>query len=344
MWFYNGVPYMCEPEDIVTKIRQQCLLNGNDILRDMKVTTNAIMFTCPWHKNGQEKKASCGLITKQKSNDSIPVGKVHCFTCHKVTSLEEFISNCFGIYDGGIYGAKWLAANFTQIEVNNRPSIDLSNTLSRDNTTNNVITQYVSEEELDSYRYIHPYMYQRKLTDDLIEKFDIGYDRNFILSAGTPPMECITFPVRDINGNCLFVGRRAIYTKLFHYPDSSIKPIYGLYELSQFAPKDLTTIYITESMLNAITIWRYGKYAIALNGTGSTHQIEELKKLKYRKIILALDPDEAGILGSKKIYEALKETKIITRLKIPQGKDINDLSEEEFNNLQEFFMNENINF
>ena len=80
-----------------------------------------------------------------------------------------------------------------------------------------------------------------------------------------------------------------------------------------------------------------------MNGTGSTTQLEELKKLKYRKIILALDPDDAGIKGCQKIYNALKDSKIVVRVKIPIGKDINDLSEEEFNNLQEYFMNETLN-
>lgn len=36
-------------------------------------------------------------------------------------------------------------------------------------------------KELDRYRYIHPYMYKRGMTDDLIEKFDVGYDPAFKL-------------------------------------------------------------------------------------------------------------------------------------------------------------------
>ena len=96
-------------------------------------------------------------------------------------------------------------------------------------------------------------------------------------------------------------------------------------------------------MLNCITVWGYGKYAVALNGTGSSSQLQELKNLPYRKIILALDPDEAGIKGCHKIYKALKDSKLITRVQVPKGKDINDLSEEEFKNLNEYFMNDKLN-
>ena len=86
------------------------------------------------------------------------------------------------------------------------------------------------------------------------------------------------------------------------------------------------------------------KYALALNGTGSQSQLEELSKLKYRKYILALDPDDGGIKGCRRIYNALKGIKILTRVKIPKDKDINDLTKDEIENLQEFYMNDEVNF
>lgn len=347
MFMYNNIPYLCEPEDIINKVKEDCLSRNIDILRDIKPTTNAIMFTCPFHKHGQENKPSCGLITRQKSKDSLKVGMVHCFQCSYLATLEEFISNCLGIYDGGIYGAKWLSSNFLQIAIGNRPQIDLSKSLSRaDSSKLNNKIEYISEEELDSYRYIHPYMYKRRMTDKTIEIFDIGYDPSFNLNPNNPnsiPFECITFPVRDENGNCLFVARRAINSKVFHYPDSAIKPVYGLYELKHYAPPDVNELYICESMINCITVWGYGKYAVALNGTGSSNQLKELSKLRYRKIILALDPDDAGIKGCHKIFKALGNSKIVTRLIIPFGKDVNDLSYDEFINLKQIFMNDKVN-
>lgn len=343
MWFYKGVPYMCEPEDILYKLREQCNMSGFEFLRDIKPTTGAIMFTCPWHKGGQERRPSCGLITRQKDSDSMPVGTVHCFMCGTVSTLEELISNCFKIYDGGIYGARWLASNFTQVDINNRDKIDLSTILSR-SQNKKLNNTYVTEAELASYRFIHPYMYQRHITDDVIYKFDIGYDSTFRLNPNCAPIECITFPVRDINGNCLFVARRAINSKIFNYPDEAKKPLYGLYELNKYAPKDLNAVYICESMLDALNLWGCGKYALALNGTGSQSQLEELSKLKYRKYILALDPDEGGIKGCKRIYNALSGIKMLTRVKIPENKDINDLTQDEINELQEFYMNDHIDF
>lgn len=150
--------------------------------------------------------------------------------------------------------------------------------------------------------------------------------------------EAITFPVRDKEGNCLFIARRSVNIKWFNYPQNIEKPIYGIYELGKYAPKDLDEIVVCESMINCITVWVYGKFAVALNGTGSINQLEELLKLPYRKIVLALDPDNAGEKGVKRIFNKLKNYKIVTKLIIPKGKDINDLSKEEFYNLKEIFI------
>lgn len=109
------------------------------------------------------------------------------------------------------------------------------------------------------------------------------------------------------------------------------KPIYGLDYVTD------SEIIVCESIINALTCWVYGKQAVALFGTGSSKQIETLKNIPPRKIILALDGDEAGRKGTEKIKKALTN-KIVTTLKVPDGKDINDLTREEFYKLEESFL------
>ena len=230
------------------------------------------------------------------------------------------ISRCFGINDLGQYGLNWLKNNFLGEIINSRKfGIDLAR-----GNDQQVLTEFVSDKELNSYRFYHEYMFKRKLTEEVIEKFDIGYDKN---------TNCITFPVKDENGNCLFVARRSVISKFFNYPNNVEKPVYGLYEL----PKDCDEVIICESMINALTCYVYGKPAVALNGTGTDYQINQLKKSNIRKFILALDPDVAGRKGAANLRKHLAPYKIITEYKIPEGKDINDLTEEEFKNLKEIF-------
>lgn len=308
--------------DILNSFKVYISANGIRYLKEIKNGQDNIQVTCPYHKEGNEKKASAGISTKD--------GVFHCFTCGKVRTFTQVLSYCLGSSDNGETGKQWLINNLESNEMQTRL---LDNNLSREEKS----SQFISEEELDKYRYYHPYMYKRKLTNQIIEKFDIGYDKNFVIEkkdnqgniSRYPVGECITFPVRDRQGRCLFVARRAINQKVFHYPSGAEKPLYGIYELD----KNCKSLIICESMLNALTCYVYGKSAIALNGTGSSSQIEEISKLNVRVIYLGLDNDEAGDKGCYRIFEALKNRFLFYRLICPPNKDINDLTFEEFDNV-----------
>lgn len=326
--YINDVLFNAELTDIISELQNQLRLNNIDLLKSTKDGPDNIQVSCPYHNNGQENRPSAGI---RKSD-----GVIHCFACGETHTLPEMISHCFGQYDDyvGSYGWQWLLKNFLTVSVDERPDIDLD--IDR-NKTVKITQDYVSEDILDTYRYTHPYMYKRRLTDPIIDLFDIGYDKG---------SKCITFPVRDIAGNCLFVARRSVEKKFFNYPQGVEKPVYGLYELYKYARKEFNCIdthimydfpkevIICESMLNCTTCWVYGKFAVALNGTGTPYQYKQLLELPVRKFILALDPDDAGKRGREKLKKALKG-KLVTEYVIPVGKDVNDLTKEEFDNLQE---------
>lgn len=288
-----------------------------------------IQTNCPFHKNGQERKPSFGV-----NGD---IDKCHCFSCSWSGTIEEMISELYGYQDEGKFGKRWLIKRFNTVEIETRPNImegfhvrNNSNAFNNPCRSDNVfsVDKMVTEEELDKYRYIHPYMYERKMDDRVIDIFDIGYDKE---------TECLTFPIRDKNGNCLFIARRSVKTKFFSYPQGVEKPLYGLYELYQLDefPKE---IYICESMIDAITIWCYDKYAVALNGLGNDLSITQLNNLPNRTFILATDKDDAGRKARIKLKNKLSN-KIIKELdysSYPEGaKDINDMSRTEFYNLKE---------
>lgn len=337
----NGILFNSDLNDILTELKNQLVINQIPLLDKIKDSGDDIMVCCPYHKNGQERKPSAGI----RKTD----GLFHCFTCGETHSLQEVISHCFGNEEiGGMWGWNWLLKNFVSVNVEERKDVVLDyNRNSNMPTSRPGIVNYITEEELDSYRYTHPYMYQRKLTDDIIELFDIGYDKN---------TDCITFPVRDVEGNALFVARRSVKTKFFNYPQGVEKPVYGLYEYYRayrsvhdyiygggrcngktYALHRLTEIIICESMLDALTCWVYGRYAVALNGLGNELQFKQLRELPCRKLILATDNDEAGMRARSRIKRNVKN-KIVTEYLLPEGKkDINELSLEEFNNLEEVF-------
>ena len=318
---------------VLSELQSQLAINNIQLLQKMKDSGNDIMIQCPYHGNGQERKPSAGI---RKSD-----GQFHCFACGETHSLPEVISYCFGKDDMfGQWGMKWLLKNFSAVSIEERDDIEID--MERNNITNknNLLpnkkdilatdnsdkSKWVSEEELDSYRYYHWYWKERGIVDNsIIELFDLGYDKK---------TDCITFPVRDIKGNCLFVARRSVKTKWFNYPKDVEKPLYGLYELKlrkwsyvidsrkEHIPTDL---YITESMIDCILLWQAGHYAVALNGTGSDLQYKQLKDLPYRHLVLATDNDKAGMQAKEKIRKNVPN-KLMSEIMFPSNiKDVGDL-------------------
>ena len=282
--------------------------DNKDLFHDMRDVGTNTMVTCPFHKEGKERKPSLGVSNEPDD------GKiwVHCFTCGYKGTIDTMISNILGYKDDGYEGYNWLIQNFDlsynrnlNLRVGNRDAIEKPE------------QTYVSEELLKQYRYYHPYMYQRGLTNEIIERYDIGYD------AVT---NCITFPVRDIDGKCLFLARRSVIGKMFMLPPDKNKPLYGVYELDYNKPD----IYICESFFNALTLAKWGYNAITLMGTGSAYQYGLINQLPFRTMYLCLDGDTAGRLGAMRLCNNISSNKIVYEYLMPDGKDVNDLTLDEF--------------
>jgi len=314
----NDVVFNAELLDILNELQRELNINNIPLLRKIKDVGDDVMVSCPYHNGGQEKRPSAGI---RKSD-----GVFHCFACGETHSLQEVISYCLGYDDVlGKEGWKWLLKNFAITQVSSRDDIvidyDRKNAVKSDFKRS---IAYINDDILDKYRYYHSYMRKRKLTDEVIELFDIGYD---------VVTDCITFPIRDITGNCLGIARRSTHGKFFNYPKGFEKPLYGLYELSLQNPYPQEVI-VCESMLDALSFWTVHKYAVALNGLGNDVQMKQLEKLPCRMLILCTDMDEAGLSARDKIRKQIR-TKIIAEYYLPAGrKDANDCTAEELINLE----------
>lgn len=288
-------------EQIINDLKVE-LLTRRDVeyFRTIKSINDDLMVTCPFHKHGQESKPSAG-INKE-------TGMFHCFTCGEAMPIEVLVSRLlYGSYDKK-QGIEWLKARYLDTEFYVRPGLPMPG------RKKYIPPEYITESELDSYRWVHPYMYKRHLTDEIIDKFDIGYDKE---------TQCLTFPVWDVAGNCVFVARRSVNTKYFNYPSGANKPVY----LLNFC-KNEKCVFVCESFLNATNLWSWGYKAVALIGTGSDYQYNILNKTGIRKYILCLDPDNAGRRGEQRFIDNINAN--IEIVHMPEGKDVNDLTKEQF--------------
>ena len=308
-------------------------------IRPVKPSGNWYQICCPIHNNGRERKPSCGVLLhdEYRNGELRKQGSFHCFSCHYSKNMPDAITDIFAMHGLTVSGDDWMVQNVPGYKVDNSK---IQNLVPQDMMTDifdsyaadslrmrfKAKPTYVSESELASYRMTVPYMYQRRLTDEIIEKYDVGYDANHIPPGRSKPLPCITFPVRDINGNTLFFCRRSIEGKYFNYPKGVEKPVYGLYEL----PKDCKSVIICESIFNCLTAVAYGFNAVALMGTGNQLQIRQLRQLGVREYIICLDNDDAGNSGAEKLKKALSDTAFTWKITVPEGRDVNQLEKEEF--------------
>lgn len=306
-----------DTQSVLDMLKFDLAQHGVNRFHQFRHNGDNIQTSCPFHKNGQERKPSFGVNGE--------IDKCHCFSCSWSGTIEEMISELYGYQDEGKFGKRWLIKRFNTVEIETRPNImegfNARNNRLNDRNINrmdNLNNTYISYEELDKYRYIHPYLYSRGLTDEIIERFDIGYDK---------ARNEITFPVADLHGTVRFIASRSVKNKFFRLPKGEDKPIYQGY---RFVTGKYRTAYITESFLNCLTCWKYNKPAMALIGTGNRRQYEILNKLPVREYILAFDPDEAGRKATERFRKNV-HGKIIKELVYPDNRDINDLQEEFLN-------------
>lgn len=320
-----GTPIIAEVEEIVDLARTEIRTQNIDLLKDMKPTHNNIMVTCIAHGDGTERKPSLGISTAdvQRNGKTYKAGTCNCFTCGYTVDLPEFISNLFGHNDKGMFGYKWITQNFVNLSLEKRKPIQLN--MSREiDDLDLIFDETILEEELEKYRFTHPYMYDRKLTDKVIEYFDIGYDKE---------KDALTFPIFDKYGDVKLIQRRSVQGKQFINDEGANKGnyIFGLYQVYKNISW-IKELYICESPIDALTCWTYRVPAVAIMGSRITEtQVKLLRELPIRKFISALDNDKAGQEGTEKMKKHLADLKVIYRLKFPTDvKDINAMSEEQF--------------
>lgn len=231
---------------------------------------------------------------------------------------------------------------------------------------------YFQEKIVNCKRYIK----KRDLNEDIIKTFRIGYaDGNLtrylkkkgysqeeIIGAGLGKFndegkmtdvffKRLVFPIMTSKGVVVgFGGRKiddlspapkylnSIETETFFKRNH----LYGVNDINKF-----TTVYLVEGYMDVVSLHKAGvKNAVAALGTavGKNHALL-LKGLGTKRVVIALDSDEAGQKAIKRSIPILKEYFEIEVLNLPSGyKDadefLKDHTAEEFYNLKTLTANE----
>lgn len=300
------------PVETILRTAQSELRNGK--LKDIDTRDKGnILITCPCHKDGMENRPSCRVSTSTETD--LEPGTAYCFTCGYKAHIRQLIGDLFD--EDKEFGEEWLNDHFGDTFLEKEvllPPIDLNPVVKP-----SVVT--LPESELLQYDFYHPYMWKRKLSKEVVDEFRVGYDKI---------RDAITFPVYDQYKRLVMVTARSVTTKRFWIPPEIQKPVYLLYDILQKRPN---VVFVAESQINTLTLRTWGYPSIGLFGTGSRTQLETLKKSGIRNFILCFDGDYGGRKGAERFKQALGKDVFITDICMPYGKDINDLTKEEFDAL-----------
>lgn len=295
--------------EILKKLKSE-LTNGKLKYIDRK-ENGWIRISCPFHSSGLEKNASAGIYNG--NNPKIEKGTIHCFTCGAYYPLYKVVAECLEKSEN--YAKRWLLDNFEHQVVEETTNLEPI-------VLNKKQSTYLDESILDSMQSWHPYMAKRKLNQDICNKFKIKYE---------PETECIVFPVWDDKNNLVMLTKRSVNSKMFYIDKEKEKPIYLLNYIKE---NNIKEVIVCESQINTLTLLGWGYDSIATLGAEiSPYQFNLLNKSGIEHYYLAFDADSGGYKGIKRFYKYIRKDVFIDVIELPKGKDVNDLTEEEFNKL-----------
>jgi len=312
---------------VLLDVQEEARKQGLYLFRDLKPGYPSCYVTCPFHGDGQERKPSLGICVVEHINEAkvvIQEGQGHCFACGWAGSLVELVAACLGWETRPRRAWEWLTSRYGGGgEKSQRIFPALPERVSKASTHT-----YLPEETLRAYDFTHSYMYARGLTDTIIDAFRVGYD---------PETNALTFPVRDMWGRLVSVQRRSVDGKVFHNASGHQKSqyLYAADQVFRHSPR-VRVLFLTESILDALTAWKYGQPAVSLMGSSASKaQLRVLYNLHVPIVVLALDNDSAGRRGAARILKDFQRDQIFYAFQYPTGvKDINEMSEDQFRQLQ----------
>ena len=318
-------------------------------------------------KSGANYKGLCPFHNEKTPSFMVSPARntCHCFGCGKGGNPISFIME----HEQMTYpeALRWLANKY-HIEIQERELTDEEKREQSERESMFIVNEYAMEY-FEDMLHNHPdgvaigkqYFRQRGIRDDIIRKFQLGYDpadrfafaraamkkgykAEFIEKVGICYKNDrgdlidryagrVIFPWIGISGKVVgFGGRKldaatkGVQQKYVNSPDSEIyhkdRELYGLYQAKRAIAKE-DCVYMVEGYTDVIAMHQAGiENVVANSGTAlSNHQISILHRFTSN-IILLYDGDEAGIHAALRGTDMLlAEGMNLKVLLLPNGED-----------------------
>ncbi len=296
---------------------------------------------CPFHS---EKTPSFSV-----SQDR---GFYYCFGCQAKGDIFDFVMQSQGV---DFFEAMQYLGQRAGIEVVASIPTDKK---SKDLYEVNAVALEFFKSQLVSHPFAHEYLFSRKLTEDSIDAFDLGYAQDswdaFLKLALTKGLNAhdllaaglirendsgrqydyfrnrIIFPIKDYMGRVVGFSGRVLDNSLPKYLNTAETDIfkkaellYGL-DIAKTEIRSSGECLVVEGYMDVIALHQTGfaNAVAALGATLTLEQATQLSRLDVQKLYLAFDADEAGqraILGG--LEQSVGRQFLVQAIRVPFGKD-----------------------
>lgn len=182
--------------------------------------------------------------------------------------------------------------------------------------------EVVPVEVLEQFAFTHAYLSQRRGIEERYQRaLRIGYDRE---------KKAVSIPIFDKYGRLVNIKFRSVTSKVFwYYGKNPVRE--HLYLLDLVMKKQSKRVFLVESEIDAITLFKNGFPAIAVMGSSMTkHQKQLILDSGIETLVLATDNDRAGERLARSIHKELGGLLVVEQMSFPeQYKDVNDMPTDE---------------
>ncbi len=338
--------------DAVQEIKAK--LSIEDVVRQyvqLKKAGRSLKGLCPFHAE----KSPSFVVSPER-------GIAYCFGCHKGGDIFAFIQEIESV---DFVDALKLLAERTGIELQQH---EAKRSVPKDEKdqllhVHDIVARFYQKHlwETDDGKKVLDYLHKRGLTDETIQKFQVGFapdsyeathtmllkegfSKKMLVSSGLALTQETTvdkiydrfrgrlmFPITDHMGRIVAFGGRALKKdqepKYLNSPETAIyhksNVLYG-FSYAKPAIKEKQAVILVEGYMDMIASFQSGlTNAVSTSGTALT--LQQLRHVQpfVNTIYLAFDMDNAGQEAAKRAFDLTQEFEFTVKvITLPEGKDI----------------------
>lgn len=232
----------------------------------------------------------------------------HCFSCGAHYDIFDLISIEYGLSDDkDIFNKTYECLG---IEIDNTAASTPAKKPAQENQ-NQPKTEQKGKDYTDYFLQAHSrigetdYFQKRGLSQEIIDRFKLGYEPTFTSGTGGWKWKVVIIPTTKYTYTARNIDQEAAKKDRIRKQGANV--LFNTGVLNGSRP-----VFIVEGEIDALSIMEVGGEALALGSTANYHKLTKLLKerdIKTPLIILALDNDEEGKKVANNIMEELGDYK-----------------------------------